>query len=62
MALPGNWVIVNGAQMRVGDLELLTHQLEEEYRQQTLQKKTVINRLIGWFKKPPASAASPANP
>jgi len=55
-SVPGNWVIVNGAQMRVGDLELLTHQLEEEYRQQSTQKKTVINKLIGWLKKPAIAA------
>ncbi|GAB1422474.1 hypothetical protein MASR2M15_27080 [Anaerolineales bacterium] len=45
-----NWVMINGARMRLTDLEYLTEQLEFEY-QNSMQtnRKSVINRLIKWF-------------
>jgi len=48
--LDGEWVIVNGARMRVRELEHLTAQLQQEYRQGLSEKRNVINRLINWFK------------
>ncbi len=49
-ALDNNWVIVNGARMRVTELEYLTHRLHQEYSQTRASRKSVINRLIKWFK------------
>lgn len=48
-ALDENWVIVNGARMQITELENLTRQLMLEYRQLE-QKKSVLNRLIKWFR------------
>lgn len=48
-ALDREWVIVNGARMRVSDLEKLTHQLLQEHRQLEA-KKSAISRLIKWFR------------
>ena len=50
-ALDQEWVIVNGARMRVSELEYLTHQLQQEYRQGIAEKRGMVNRLLGWFKK-----------
>ncbi len=44
------WVIVNGARMRVAELEYLTRQLQQEYSQGLAQKRSVINRLVKWLK------------
>jgi hypothetical protein len=49
-ALDQEWVIVNGARMRVVELEYLTHQLQQEYKQGIIEKRGVVNRLMGWFK------------
>ncbi len=45
------WVIVNGARMRVDELEYLTRQLEQEYTQTMSQKKNMVMRLLNWFKQ-----------
>jgi len=44
------WVIVNGARMRVNELEYLTRQLQQEYNQGLAEKRSVINRLVRWLK------------
>ena len=49
-AVDGNWVIVNGARMRINELEILTHQLQMEYHQSISGKKSIVSRLIKWFK------------
>lgn len=49
-AVDSNWVIVNGARMRVAELEHLTRQLQMEYNQTMSEKKSVVSRLIKWFK------------
>lgn len=49
-AVDGNWVIVNGARMRINELEILTQQLQMEYRQSISNKKSLVSRLIKWFK------------
>lgn len=49
-ALDNDWVIVNGARMRVTELEYLTQQLQLEYRQGLAQKRSILDRLIKWFK------------
>ncbi|MCU0496749.1 MAG: hypothetical protein MUF87_05280 [Anaerolineae bacterium] len=49
-AIDNDWVIVNGARMRVTELEYLTTQLLEEYTQGMQQKRNVVVRLLNWFK------------
>lgn len=49
--LDQEWVIVNGARMRVSELEYLTRQLLQEYNQTLGQKRTIISRLIQWLKR-----------
>ena len=50
-ALDQEWVIVNGARMRVSELEYLTNQLRQEYDQGAAQRKGVVLRLLKWFKQ-----------
>jgi hypothetical protein len=45
-----NWVIVSGARMRITELNYLTKQLQEEYFQGLKQRRSVVKRLIKWFK------------
>ena len=49
--LDHEWLIVNGSRMRVQELMYLTDQLQLEYTQTLEKRRTVVNRLIGWFKK-----------
>jgi hypothetical protein len=49
-ALDNEWVIVNGARMRVTELEYLTKQLLQEYSQGLEEKRGIIERLVKWFK------------
>lgn len=49
-ALDENWVIVNGARMRLAELEHLTKQLQLEYKQSVINKRNLVGRLIKWFK------------
>jgi hypothetical protein len=49
-AVDRNWVIVNGARMRISELEILTKQLQMEYSQSMASKRNLVSRLIGWFK------------
>jgi hypothetical protein len=49
-ALDNDWVIVNGARMRVAELEYLTRQLQQEYRQGLTERRSVVTRLVRWFK------------
>ncbi len=48
--LENGWVIVNGARMRVMELEYLTAQLQTEYRQGLEQRRSVVQRLLKFFK------------
>jgi hypothetical protein len=50
-ALENGWVIVNGARMRINELEYLTVQLQREYNQGNDQRKSVVLRLLKWFQK-----------
>ncbi|HRF94778.1 MAG TPA: hypothetical protein PLZ51_06285 [Aggregatilineales bacterium] len=45
-----DWVLVNGARMKLADLQYLTEQLREEYDKGIGEKKNVVNRLLKWFK------------
>ena len=49
--IENNWVIVNGARMRLNELEYLTLQLQKENKQQTVQQHGVMQRIVGWLAK-----------
>ncbi len=49
--LDHEWVMVNGARMRVAELEYVTRQLNEEYHQGLEERRSVISRLIRWLKQ-----------
>jgi len=51
--LGNGWVSVNGAKMRVSELEYLTIQLQQEYNQgrNLEQRRNIVNRLLKWFKQ-----------
>lgn len=51
--MDNGWVNVNGAKMRVSELEYLTQQLQKEYYSMntTLERRSVVNRLLKWFKQ-----------
>lgn len=48
--LDDEWVIVNGARMRVTELQYVIQRLNEEYQQQLAQQQSIIRRLISWLK------------
>jgi hypothetical protein len=50
-ALENGWVMVNGARMRVTELEHLTVQLQREFSQGLDQKRSVVTRLLKWFQQ-----------
>jgi len=50
-ALDNNWVVVNGARMRVAELEYLTKQLQLEYSQSIAERRNLVNRVLRWFKQ-----------
>jgi hypothetical protein len=50
-ALDSNWVVVNGARMRVSELEYLTKQLQQEYMQSVAERRSIVNRLLNWFRQ-----------
>lgn len=49
--LDTNWVIVNGARMRLDELEYLTKHLQQEYSQGLTDQRGVLRKLIDWLKK-----------
>lgn len=49
-AVDNDWVIVNGARMRIAELEHLTRQLQLEYKQSIGDRRNLVTRLIKWFK------------
>ncbi len=51
--LDNGWVNVNGAKMRVSELEFLTQQLQKEYYSlnTSLERRSVVTRLLNWFKQ-----------
>jgi glutamine cyclotransferase len=44
------WIIVNGARIRVNELEYLTKQLQIEYKQGRDERKNMVQKLVKWFK------------
>lgn len=49
-ALENGWVVVNGARMSLNELEYLTKQLQLEYQQVVGKRRSVVSRLVAWFK------------
>jgi hypothetical protein len=49
--LENGWVQVNGARMRLIELEYLTIQLQREYNQGREERRSVVNRLLKWLKQ-----------
>ncbi len=47
--LGNGWVLVNGARMTVRELEQLTTQLQYELQQERARKRSLVQRLLGWF-------------
>ncbi len=49
--MDNGWVNVNGAKMRVSELEYLTQQLQKEYYSMntSIERRSVVNRLLKWF-------------
>lgn len=45
-----DWVVVNGARMRISELEYLTVQLQKEYQQSLSDRRNMVMRLVRWFK------------
>jgi hypothetical protein len=43
------WVLVNGAKMRVTDLDFLTAQLQQEYQRSRKNRRSIVTRLIAWM-------------
>ena len=50
-ALDGTWIVVNGARIQAAELQFLTVHLEQEYAQAQEQKRSLVNRMIRWFKQ-----------
>ncbi len=49
--LGSGWVLVNGARMRVTELEKLTEQMRREYRLVVARKRSIVERLLAWFRE-----------
>jgi hypothetical protein len=47
--LGGEWVLVNGARMTIGELEQLTEQLQRELQTEQARKRNLVKRLLNWF-------------
>ncbi len=48
--LGSDWVLVNGARMSVDELENLAEELNREYQQVLANKRSIVKRLLTWFK------------
>jgi CO dehydrogenase/acetyl-CoA synthase alpha subunit len=46
-----DFVVVNEMQIRIQDLELLTRQLEKEYKAKQEKKRSTILKLVNWFRR-----------
>lgn len=48
--LDDEWVIVNGARLRVIELVSLTERMQQEYEETIANKRSVVMKLLKWFK------------
>lgn len=46
-----NLIVVNGARMQPSELDFLTSQLLHEHEQIFQRRRTIVGRLIKWFKQ-----------
>lgn len=49
-ALDKEWVIVNGARMRLTELEYLIQRMTQEYQTVKDERRGVLQKMIKWFK------------
>ena len=49
--LSGDWLIVNGAQLRASELAQMTDLLESEYTLSRARKRSLAVRLTSWMKQ-----------
>ena len=49
--LDNGWVVINGARMKITELEYLTGQLQQEINQDLLKRRNVVTRLLKWLKQ-----------
>lgn len=49
-AVDNEWVEVSGVRMRLVELEYLTQQLQREYQQGLIERRSMVSRLVKWFK------------
>lgn len=47
--LEGDWVLVNGAQMRLSELVFLTEQIQLQLGEKTAERRSLVIRLLKWF-------------
>jgi hypothetical protein len=47
-----DWILVNGARMKTGELHQLTNQLKKELDKTRAAKRSVVRRLLKWFSTP----------
>ena len=50
-AIDHNWVIINGARVQASELQYLTAHLLQAYNRNHVQKRSIVSRLINWFKQ-----------
>lgn len=49
-AVDNEWVEISGVRMRLVELEYLTQQLQREYQQGLIERRSMVSRLVKWFK------------
>lgn len=49
--LDEEWVVVNGARMRVSELAYITEQLQQEYYRGRDRRRSIVSRLVQWLKQ-----------
>ncbi len=49
-AVDKEWVIVNGARMRLTELEYLIQRMAQEYKMIKDERRGVLHKMIKWFK------------
>ena len=50
-AIDHDWVIVNGARVQASELQYLTAHLLQAHNRHNVQKRSIVTRLIDWFKQ-----------
>lgn len=50
-AIDHNWIIVNGSRVEASELQHLTAHLLQAYNRHNVQKRSLVTRLINWFRQ-----------